>query len=379
MKQIPLALPVLVILTIGGCKPSSTREKYVDSSQAAAAASIKVELVAEGLYVPWSIIFTDPHRILLTERNGKLRQIVKGQLDNKPVKVFEDVSADGEQGLMGLVLDPSYASNKFLYVSYAYKTGGDMYAKIVRYIDEGTSLSSEKIILDRIPAADNHAGCRLRFGPDGKLYSTTGDAKDRKLAQDINNLHGKLLRINADGTIPSDNPFPNNPVWSYGHRNAQGIDWYPGTDILYSTEHGPSGFDGPGGGDEVNIIEKGKNYGWPEVSHEKTKQGMESPKLVFTPAIAPASGMFYRSGVIPEFKNNFFFGCLRGSGIMRLIIDPNDPRKIISHQMMPEIDFGRIRDVAEGPDGAIYFSTSNQDGRGNPRSGDDKIYRIVKK
>jgi len=129
----------------------------------------------------------------------------------------------------------------------------------------------------------------------------------------------------------------------------------------------------------VNLIEKGKNYGWPVIHHRETKEGMLSPVLEFTPALAPASGMFYRSEVIPQFKNNFFFGCLRGSGIMRVVMDPKDPRTIIAHEMLKEVDFGRIRDVAEGPDGAIYFSTSNRDGRGELRTGDDKIYRIVKK
>jgi glucose/arabinose dehydrogenase len=173
-----ILLPMLMALTLFACKPSSTREKYVDSAQTSTDGSLNVEVVAEGLYVPWSIVFTGPNRILLTERNGKLRQIANGTLDSKAVKVFGDVSADGEQGLMGLVLDPAYTSNKFLYVSYAYRTEDGMFAKVVRYTDNGSSLSDEKIIFDRIPAADNHAGCRLRFGPDGKLYVTTGDAKE---------------------------------------------------------------------------------------------------------------------------------------------------------------------------------------------------------
>lgn len=168
-------------------------------------------------------------------------------------------------------------------------------------------------------------------------------------------------------------------MWSYGHRNSQGIDWYPGTDILYSTEHGPSGFDGPGGGDEVNMIIKDGNYGWPVVSHKDSKVGMISPLIEFTPAIAPASGMFYTSDSIPQFKNNFFFGCLRGSGIMRVKIDESDHEKIISAELMPDIDFGRIREVMQGTDGAIYFSTSNRDGRGSVRDGDDKIYKIAKR
>ena len=337
-----------------------------------------IEVVAEGLYVPWSIVFTDNNRILFTERNGNLRVIQNNVLMEKPLMDFEEVSAKGEAGLLGLALDPDYAVNKMIYVAYAYSSNDGMKVKVVRYTDEGDKLTGEKPIISDIPAESYHAGCRLRFGPDGKLYITTGDAGERDLAQNTNNLFGKILRINADGSVPSDNPFPGNPVWSYGHRNPQGIDWYPGTDIMYSTEHGPSGFDGPGGGDEVNVIVKGGNYGWPEVSHEESRSGMISPVLVYTPAVAPASGMFYKSDSLPQFKNNFFFGCLRGNAIMRVVVDEKDPSKVLSAEKLSEVKFGRIRDVAEGPDGAIYFSTSNKDGRGNPADGDDKIYRIRK-
>jgi glucose/arabinose dehydrogenase len=339
----------------------------------------EIEVVAENLYVPWSIVFTDSNRILITERNGKLRIILDGKLLQEPLKEFDEVSAKGEAGLLGLTLDPDYKNNKFLYISYAYGSAGKMNVKIVRYKDYGDKLDEEKVIIDGLPAESYHAGCRLRFGPDGKLYITTGDAGERELAQDLSNLYGKILRINADGSIPEDNPFPGSSVWSYGHRNPQGIDWFPGTSIMYSTEHGPSGFDGPGGGDEVNVIVKGGNYGWPVVSHEESKSGMISPELVYTPAVAPASGMFYKSDSIPQFKNNFFFGCLRGNAIIRVVIDGKDPSKVKSADKLNDVKFGRIRDVAEGPDGAIYFSTSNRDGRGNPAEGDDKIYRIKRK
>jgi glucose/arabinose dehydrogenase len=372
-------LPFLLCILLLSCSQCSTREHYVAKNDTTSARSYTVEVFAKDLTIPWSIVFTDATRMLFVERDGKLREITGSTLNPKPLHVFTNTWQDGEAGLMGLALDPSYRTNKFIYISYAYEKDDNMFVRIVRYTDQSTSISDPKIILDNIPAASNHAGCRLRFGPDGKLYITTGDATEKKLAQNKNSLSGKILRINADGSVPSDNPYPGNPVWTYGHRNPQGIDWYPGTSILYSTEHGPSTFDGKGGGDEVNIIEKGKNYGWPVVSHDKSQPGMESPVLEFTPAIAPASGMFYHSDSIASFKNNFFFGCLRGNGIMRVVVDPANPKKVLSHELMSDIDFGRIREIAEGPDGAIYFSTSNKDGRGSPGDGDDKIYRIRRK
>ncbi len=337
-----------------------------------------VEVFCEDLEVPWSIVFTSENRVLVNERPGRLRIINSGKLLNDPLKEFPEVSSGSEEGLMGLALDPDYSVNKLIYLSYAYETSDDLRVKIVRFKDNGDLLSLEKTIFDNIPAARFHAGCRLRFGPDKKLYITTGDAGERKLAQDINNLYGKILRINPDGTIPPDNPFANSPVWSYGHRNPQGIDWYPGTEILWETEHGPSGFDGPGGGDEVNVIVKGGNYGWPVVSHNESKEGMISPLLVYTPAEAPASGVFYTSEKIPEYKNNFFFGCLRGNGIIRVVVDEADHTKVKSWEKLAET-YGRIRDIAQGPDGYIYFSSSNRDGRGNVKKGDDKIYRIKAK
>jgi aldose sugar dehydrogenase len=240
---------------------------------------------------------------------------------------------------------------------------------VVRFRETGASLVEPTPVVRNIPAARFHAGCRLRFGPDGKLYITTGDATDKNIAQDLKSLGGKILRVNDDGSIPKDNPWPNSPVWSYGHRNPQGIDWDPVSGLLYETEHGPSGFDGGTGGDEVNIIEKGKNYGWPVIHHRQTRAGMLAPLAEYSPACAPGSGAFW--------KNDYYFGCLRGEHLHRLVLDPKDRRRIVSEERL-FTNLGRIREVAAGPDGALYFSTSNRDGRGDPAKEDDRIFRVAR-
>lgn len=261
----------------------------------------------------------------------------------------------------------------------AYGESEPIFDKVVRVTDKGSELSDDLVIFDKIPAAEFHAGCRLRFGPDGKLYVSTGDARQKERAQDLGFLGGKILRLNADGTIPADNPIAGSPVYSYGHRNPQGFDWHPVTGMLVATEHGPSGNDGPGGGDELNIIKPNQNYGWPEISHQKTKAGMISPVLEWTPAIAPASGMFYKGSIFPQFVNNYFFGMLRGTGIVRVVFDEQSSEKVLKTEKLPEINVGRVRDIVEGPDGYIYFTTSNRDGRGKANDGDDHIFRLVPK
>lgn len=344
------------------------------------AVQFRVETVVGGLQVPWSISFAPDNRIIFTERPGRVRVIENGRLRPEPLAIISDVESRSESGLMGLTLHPQFASNRFLYLAYAYNSGGDgQRVRVVRFRETGTSLVDRKLIIENIPAAQFHAGCRLRFGPDDKLYITTGDATEPQTAQKLDSLGGKILRLNDDGTIPSDNPFVNQKdarpeIWSYGHRNPQGLDYQPGSNLFVETEHGPSGGDAPGGGDEVNIIEKGKNYGWPIVHHKDSRAGLESPLLEYTPAIAPASGMFYRGGAFPQFRGNYFFGNLRGQTIIRVVLDG---RRVVSQERLLEKQYGRIRDVAEGPDGAIYFSTSNRDGRGSPASDDDRILKLV--
>ena len=339
---------------------------------------MRIDKVATNLFVPWSIVFLSDSHILFTERNGSIREIKDDNLNSNPLYIFKEVSTQSEEGLMGMVLDPEFDSNGKIYVCLAYSKEKSLFDKVVQVKYEEGVLTEEKVLIDKIPAAQFHAGCRIKFGPDKMLYITTGDATDKGIAQDKASLGGKILRINSDGSIPADNPINNSPIYSLGHRNPQGIDWDPISGNLFSTEHGPSVFDGPAGGDEINLIQKGENYGWPIVSHENSKDGLVSPLVVFTPAIAPASGMFYKGDMFPQFRNHFLVGLLKGEGILDVTLDSNR-KQIASYEKIPEITFGRIREVAQSPNGAIYFTTSNKDGRGKVNAGDDMIYKIVPK
>jgi glucose/arabinose dehydrogenase len=370
-------IALLIALGVACNQPPAGRGAGETETSAQTGVRFKIEKVVGGLEVPWSIVWAPDGRMIFTERPGRVRVFEKGSLNPKPLFVVPDVEQSGESGLMGVALHPQFSSNHFLYLSYAYTSGG-VRVRVVRVREAPEGLVDRKVIIDDLPAAQFHAGCRIRFGPDGKLYVTTGDATNRELAQKLDSLAGKTLRLNDDGTVPQDNPFVGQQnarpeIWSLGHRNAQGMDWQPGSNLMFQTEHGPSGFDGPGGGDEVNIVEKGKNYGWPIIHHTQTRDGLESPLLEYTPACAPASGTFYRSSAFPQFKGNFFFGCLRGERLIRVALDG---RRVSSQEDVVK-NYGRIRDVAEGPDGYLYFSTSNRDGRGKPTEDDDRIMRLV--
>lgn len=370
------AVVALAAVLCIACARTPAEHAAADGQNANQANSgFKIEKVAGGLEVPWSIVWAPDGRMILTERPGRVRVIENETLWPQPLFVVPDVESTGESGLMSVALHPQFTSNHFIYLSYAYARDK---VRVARYRETPEGFVDRKVIIEDIPAAQFHAGCRIRFGPDGKLYITTGDATQRQLAQQLNSLAGKTLRLNDDGTVPQDNPFVGKAdarpeIWTYGHRNSQGMDWQPGTNLMFQTEHGPSGFDGPEGGDEVNIVERGKNYGWPIIHHKETRAGLESPLLEYTPACAPASGMFYRGSVFSQFKGNFFFGCLRGERLIRVVLEG---RRVVSQEDLVK-GYGRIRDVAEGPDGFLYFSTSNRDGRGKPATDDDRIMRLV--
>ncbi|NNE67998.1 MAG: PQQ-dependent sugar dehydrogenase [Pyrinomonadaceae bacterium] len=356
-----------------------------DLRTSAAKESFKVETVAVGLVVPWSIAFPAADTILVTERPGRVRIIEDGTLLSEPALTLSNLYTKGENGLMGMVLHPQHRSNSFVYLAYVYKQRDDKFVRVSRYRFDERRLVEPKTIIEKIPAAKYHAGTRLAFGPDGKLYITTGDARKQKNAQRLKSISGKTLRLNDDGTIPTDNPFYDTPgarreIWSYGHRNAQGIAWQPGSGRMFQTEHGPSFIDGVSlfkkrtGGDEINLVEKGKNYGWAKISHKMKKVGMESPLVEYSPAVAPGSAMFYTGGLFPAFKGNFFFGALKGKALYRVEFEGAKP---VAQEVLLEKQFGRIRDIAQGPEGAIYFTTSNRDGRGEPADEDDRLLKLV--
>lgn len=334
---------------------------------------IKVVTVAENLKIPWEIDFAPDGRIFFTERIGNLR-IIENNLVSDPIISLNVSGSEG--GLLGLSLDPNFEENHYLYLYYSYSDFFDIYNRVVRYVESDNTLSDEMILLDKIPGSQVHDGGRIKFGPDGKLYITTGDAANSKTAQNLDSLSGKILRINSDGTIPEDNPFPNSPVYSLGHRNPQGIDWHPDSGILVETEHGPSGERGIAH-DEVNVIFPGKNYGWPNIVGDETSEGLKNPILhTGEDTWAPSGSVFYNSDKITEWYGKYFIATLRGNHLRMLDLDLEN-NLVISSDKLLDGEFGRLRSVNMGPDGYLYVLTSNQDGRGEPAKNDDRILRII--
>jgi glucose/arabinose dehydrogenase len=313
----------------------------------------------------------------LTERPGRVRLVVNGQLRTQPALTLP-VAAVGEGGLLGLALHPDFSRTGWVYLYYTYQTD-QLWNRVVRYRLADDQLVEPQVILDRIPGASIHDGGRIAFGPDGKLYVTTGDARDPEAAQDLASLAGKILRLEPDGSLPPDNPFPGSPVWTYGHRNPQGLAW-TNDGRLYATEHGPTGDLGLAAHDEVNLIEPGKNYGWPFVVADLVRRPLPDavPPVAQSGQTtwAPSGATFVRAGSIPQWQGNLLFAGLRSQALWRLVLTP-DGRSAVQLEALYQGEFGRLRTVVEGPDGAIYLLTSNRDGRGNPRAGDDRLVRIA--
>lgn len=310
------------------------------------------------LNIPWDIAIIGENNFLITERVGNLLHIKNGE--KKVIKLPHPVPK-GEGGLLGLTLHPHFEHNNilYLYMTTSESKAGTMNA-VYRYELVNDELINEVTIIKNIPGALYHDGGRMEFDVDGFLYITTGDATRSEIAQNLKSLGGKILRLHDDGAIPADNPF-GTAVWSYGHRNPQGLAW-DSEGNLWETEHGRSGI--VTGYDEINKIEKGKNYGWPVIEGPATKNGMLAPVLDSGPkyAWAPASLLYYRGSL--------FFGGLKGEALYEYVIDTKELKEHFKNK------FGRIRTIRKGPDGMFYLLTSNRDGRGKPIAEDDRLIRI---
>ena len=360
MKELVLSLALLLLI------PVAFAQEYPELQ-------VKVEVVADNLTIPWGIDWLPDGTILFTERNGNLRSIQHGVLLQEPLLSLS--VGGGEGGMLGVTVDPNYSENNYIYLYYTYKELLTTKNKLVRYQFSDGVLAEDKILIDGIPGGPFHDGGRIRFGPDGKLYVTTGEAGLPNLSQNLKSLGGKILRINSDGTIPDDNPWENSPVYSIGHRNPQGIDWDK-SENLFATEHGPSGLRGVAH-DEINKIIAGANYGWPDIIGDEEKENLVNPILHSgEDTWAPSGAEFYHSDKIPQWEGKYFVATLRGSHLHMIEFDLQN-NSVTSHEKLFQDEFGRLRDVQTGPDGFLYILTSNQDGRGSPKTNDDKILKIV--
>lgn len=332
---------------------------------------VKVEVWAGGLEIPWSLLFLPGGRALVSERPGRIRLIKDGKV--LPYAQV-DVAHAGEGGLMGLALHPEFPEKPYIYAMHTYYgKDGALYNRVIRLRDEGSRGTFDRVILDGIPGGRAHDGGRIAFGPDGMLYITAGETFRSGLAQDMGSLGGKILRVTPEGEIPADNPFKGSPIYSLGHRNPQGLAWRG--DTLFSSEHGPSGEAGQFANDEINIIKKGANYGWPEVIGAPGLKPYTDPIVVWKKTTPPSGMTFYEGGLLKRLRGDLFVATLRSECLVRIRLDEQNRVKAIERWFSGR--YGRLRDVAVGPDGAIYFLTNNMDGRGIPREGDDRIYRMT--
>jgi glucose/arabinose dehydrogenase len=321
-----------------------------------------VQVLARNLDVPWAVDIAEDGRLFFTERTGRIMVIDKnGSLLSDPV-AYINVMQNGESGLLGLALHPNFTENHLLYIYHTYSNDSSVLNKVLMLTESDNKIIESKVIIDNIPAADRNDGGRIKFGPDGKLYIATGDARQPELAQDAGSLAGKILRLNSDGSIPADNPFEGSPVYSYGHRNIQGLAWHPMTGDLYASEHGLEG------NDEINLIKPGSNYGWP--IEDCNAEKFEKPIVCFNPAIAPA-GLTFAALDSLGYQNDILLATLKAQHIRLVDLESDIESNILT-------GFGRIRDVVEDPnDGSLYVTTSNKDGRAVPSQDDDKILRII--
>lgn len=332
----------------------------------------RVTTITRELDHPWALAFLPDGRMLVTERDGDLRYVGKDGKPSAPIKGVPRVQASGQGGLLDVVLDKDFGANQTLYLSYAEPGQGGAGTAVARARLAEGELQDVKVIFRQSPKVSGglHFGSRIVQARDGKLFITMGERYQRDRAQDLSVHLGKVVRINADGSVPQDNPFVGRQgalpeIWSYGHRNSQGAALNPATGAFWMHEHGAQG------GDEINIPEAGKNYGWPVITHGidyngspigegKAKAGMEQPRYFWVPSIAPSGMAFYTGDAFPNWKGNLFVGSLKFGRLVRLELDGMKVTK--EERLLSEIG-ARVRDVRQGPDGLIYVLTDEGNGR----------------
>jgi len=351
MKINTLILAILIFF-----QSSAFAQIYIGDTE------VDTTTIITGLDIPWEIQWGPDNYIWTTERFGRISRI---HPETGEQNVILDISAqvyqNGESGLLGMVLHPDFENEPYLYTAYTYNSSGQIFEKIVRYTYVDGELINEFILLDDIQGNSTHDGCRMIILPDNTLLLTTGDAQNQPAAQNINHLSGKTLRLNLDGTIPTDNPFPDNPVYTFGHRNPQGLLYAP-NEILYSSEHGPST------DDEFNIIGAGQNYGWPTVHgfcdlpSEKDfceANDVVEPLVAWTPTVATSDIVYYNHDAIPEWKDHILMTTLKNKRIYDLELDESGIM-VVSQQQFFTNWWGRLRDILIGPAGEIYLATNGE-------------------
>jgi glucose/arabinose dehydrogenase len=344
-------------------------------------AGVRLVTVAEGLERPWGMAFLPDGSILVTERPGRLRLIRDGVLDPAPIAGVPEVHAQGQGGLLDVALHPDFARNRTLYLSYAHGTAQANRTRLASAVLDGTTLRDVRVLFEvnREKPANAHFGSRILFLPDGTLLLTIGDGGNppntldgrliRENAQDLSNHLGKILRLNADGSAPADNPYAGRAdaraeIWTVGNRNNQGIAWDPIRNTVWANEHGSSG------GDELNRIERGRNYGWPVASHSteyrggaqigvgRSAPGTTDPVLVWMTTSAPSGLAVYTGERFPAWRGDLFSGGLRGQDVRRIRLDPAG--RVLGEEAIPV--GRRVRDVRQGPDGFLYLLTDEPSG-----------------
>ena len=337
---------------------------------------IEVTEIASNLEVIWALRFSSDGRLFVTERPGRILVMKPGSRELTPYARLS-TTAGGESGLMGLALHPGFPREPWVYVMYTARKEGGAVNRVSRLVDKGDSGTGEQVLIDDIPAALNHDGGALEFGPDGMLYIGTGDAQTPALAQDLGQLNGKVLRITPDGRTPPDNPFPGSPIWAYGFRNVSGLAFHPVTRELWAASHGPSATS-PGKAkfmDSVYQVQKGRNHGWPSHLGVSADPSIVSPTIFFADRYVPPGGLAFYSGPPSPLTGSLFMTALRSQEMHRYVV--GDDGSIVRFEQWWPNRFGRLRALTIGNDGAIYVGTSNRDGRSTgDYLGSDVIYRL---